>query len=75
MFLFSAAAHEFAFRTLAESLGNSLKKIATRFVAKKDENEEEEEEHEEEEEEEENVQGRKKNKRSRSPDPGPSAKK
>jgi hypothetical protein len=70
--LFSTAAHEFAFRTLTESLGNSLKKIATRLIPKEDENEEEEEEYEE---EEENVQGRKKNKRSRSPDPGQSAKK
>ncbi len=68
--MFSTAAHEFSFRTLAASLGDSLKKIAARLSSKEDEDEEEEYE-----EEEEDVQGRKKNKRSHSPDPDQSAKK
>ncbi len=70
--MLSAAAHEFAFKTLAASLGDSLKKIAARVGMKEEEREDEEEgdvsedeekeeEDEEEEEEEEEEEKRKKN--------------
>jgi hypothetical protein len=51
--LFSTAANEHAFRTLAATLGDSLKKIADRLGMKEERNDEEEGEEEEEEEDEE----------------------
>ncbi len=77
-----AAAHEFSFKTLATTLGDSLKKIAARLERKEEErdvpegNDEEDEEEEDEEEEEDDKHGKnKKTKKSHSPEPEQSAKK
>ncbi len=79
--MLSAAAHEFSFKTLAASLGDSLKKIAARLERKEEEgdvseendDEEEEKEEEEEEEEEKRKKMNKKNKTAHT-DPDESAK-
>ncbi len=68
--MFSAAANEHAFKTLATALGDSLQRIADRLVMKEEQDDEEEGEEEEdsdekEEDEEEEKEEEKKNKKNK----------